>query len=210
MTVRQRHVLHNPASGIGLPRAGRRLPRPALTAAEAELVLAQPDLADPVGAGVRPRLAAGDDDGTLFLTAGGEPFSLDRLTRLPPATSGPPGAQGRCGAAEEVRALNHATRPGAGGLAFPAGAYDVTGSLAMLAARLPQVMARLLAFLQAEAAAGQLVVVAGEHAGDPAAMLTAVTADLDAAVAAARRPHQALDAAQNTLTWVAAAEPGEQ
>jgi integrase/recombinase XerD len=51
--ARQRHVLHNPASEIELPRAERRLPRPALTAAEAELVLAQPDLADP--AGVRDR-----------------------------------------------------------------------------------------------------------------------------------------------------------
>lgn len=142
--ARQRHVLHNPASEIELPRAERRLPRPALTAAEAELVLAQPDLDDPAGvrdraileafystgirrselaalavtdidherqtllvrlgkgkkdrlipAGeralawvrkylgeVRPKLATGDDDGTLFLTASGEPFSLDALTRL--------------------------------------------------------------------------------------------------------------------------------
>jgi len=31
-----------------LPKAEWRLPRPALTQAEAELVLAQPDLADPV------------------------------------------------------------------------------------------------------------------------------------------------------------------
>lgn len=142
--ARQRHVLHNPASEIELPRAERRLPRPALTAAEAELVLAQPDLADPIGvrdrailevfystgirrselahlavtdidheratllvrlgkgkkdrlipvgeralawvskylAEMRPRLAAGDDDGTLFLTGEGTPVSLDALTRL--------------------------------------------------------------------------------------------------------------------------------
>jgi integrase/recombinase XerD len=51
--ARQRHVLHNPASEIDLPRAERRLPRPALTAAEAELVLAHPDLDDL--AGVRDR-----------------------------------------------------------------------------------------------------------------------------------------------------------
>ncbi len=142
--ARQRHVLHNPASEIELPKAERRLPRPALTAAEAELVLAQPDLNDPLGvrdrailevlystgirrselanlavtdidrerqtllvrqgkgkqdrmipigqralawtgrylAEVRPKLAPGDDDGSLFLTAEGEPFSLDRLTQL--------------------------------------------------------------------------------------------------------------------------------
>ncbi len=142
--ARQRHVLHNPASEIELPRAERRLPRPALTAAEAELVLAQPDTSDPLGvrdrailevfystgirrselanlavtdidreratllvrqgkgkqdrmipigeralawtgkylAEARPKLALGDDDGSLFLTADGEPFGLDRLTQL--------------------------------------------------------------------------------------------------------------------------------
>jgi integrase/recombinase XerD len=142
--ARGRHVLHNPASEIELPRAERRLPRPALTAAEAELVLAQPDVSDPLGirdrailevfystgirrselahlavtdidreratllvrqgkgkqdrmipigqralawtgrylAEARPKLTLGDDDGSLFLTAEGEPFSLDRLTQL--------------------------------------------------------------------------------------------------------------------------------
>ena len=47
--ARQRHLLHNPASEIELPRAERRLPRPALSLAEAEQVLAQPDITDPVG-----------------------------------------------------------------------------------------------------------------------------------------------------------------
>jgi integrase/recombinase XerD len=47
--ARQNHVLYNPASEIELPKVERRLPRPALTAAEAEVVLAQPDLADPLG-----------------------------------------------------------------------------------------------------------------------------------------------------------------
>jgi integrase/recombinase XerD len=137
-------VLHNPASEIELPRAERRLPRPALTVAEAELVLAQPDLGDLTGvrdrailevlystgirrselahlavtdidherrtllvrqgkgrkdrlipageralawvarylAEARPKLATGDDDGTLFLSADGTPFALDALTRL--------------------------------------------------------------------------------------------------------------------------------
>ncbi len=112
-------------------------------------------------------------------------------------------------AAEAVRVLNHATLPGSGGLVFPADAYDVTGQLALLASRLPQALAQLLAFLQAEVAAGRVVIVGGEHAGDPAAVLAAVTANMDAAVASARRLHQALDAAQNKLTWAAAATPGE-
>jgi hypothetical protein len=106
-------------------------------------------------------------------------------------------------AADAVRELNHATLPGAGVLAYPADAYEVTGQLSVLAARLPQALAQILAFLQAEAQAGRITVVAGQHAGDPAAMLAAVTADLDAAVASARRLHQALDCAQNHLTWAA-------
>ena len=68
---------------------------------------------------------------------------------------------------------------------------------------LPQALAQLLAFLGEQAAAGRVQVAAGQHAGNPAAMLTAVTADLDTAVAAARRLHQALAAAQNHLTWAA-------
>lgn len=107
-------------------------------------------------------------------------------------------------AAESVRALNHATLPGTGGLVFPADAYDVTGALSLLASRLPQALAQLLAFLQTEAAAGRVVIVSGDHAGDPAAVLANVTASLDIAVASARRLHQALDTAQNQLTWAAA------
>jgi hypothetical protein len=99
---------------------------------------------------------------------------------------------------------NHATLPGAGGLVFPADAYGVTGALSLLASRLPQALAQLLAFLQAEVKAGRIAIVAGDQAGDPAAVLAAVTASLDAPVASARRLHQALDAAQNQLTWAAA------
>lgn len=107
-------------------------------------------------------------------------------------------------AAEAVRALNHATLPGAGGMVFPADAYDVTGQLTLLASRLPQALAQLLAFLNTEVQAGRVVIVAGDNAGDPAAVLAAVTGSLDSAVASARRLHQALDAAQNNLTWAAA------
>jgi hypothetical protein len=46
-------------------------------------------------------------------------------------------------AADAVRALNHATRPGTSGLAYPADAYDVTGALSLLASRLPQALAQL-------------------------------------------------------------------
>ena len=42
-------ILHNPASEIDLPKVEQRLPMPALSLAEAELVLAQPDIGDPAG-----------------------------------------------------------------------------------------------------------------------------------------------------------------
>jgi integrase/recombinase XerD len=42
-------VLYNPASELELPRSEHRLPKPALTAAEAEAVLAEPDLSVPLG-----------------------------------------------------------------------------------------------------------------------------------------------------------------
>jgi len=107
-------------------------------------------------------------------------------------------------AAESVRALNHATLPGTSGLIYPADAYDVTGQLALLASRLPQALAQLLTFLRSEVQAGRVVIVSGDQAGDPAAVLANVTASLDQAVASARRLNRALDAAQNQLTWAAA------
>lgn len=142
--AKQRRVLYNPAAELELPKVERRLPRPALSAAEAETVLAVPDISTVVGlrdramlevlystgirraelAGLhlfdldadrrtllirqgknkkdrlipigaralewidryyatsRPSLAAEPDDGVLFLTVDGTPFSPDRLTQL--------------------------------------------------------------------------------------------------------------------------------
>ena len=141
--TRQNYLLHNPASEIELPRLPKPLPR-VLTASEAELILHQPNITDPLGirdramlemfystgmrrtellrlrlydvdreAGIvtiregkgkkdrvipvgeravawldkyldqaRPRLVAEPDDGTLFLTAQGEPFGPNRLSGL--------------------------------------------------------------------------------------------------------------------------------
>jgi integrase/recombinase XerD len=47
--TRQNHILHNPASELELPRLGHRLPRHVLTASEAEQVMMQPNVADPLG-----------------------------------------------------------------------------------------------------------------------------------------------------------------
>jgi integrase/recombinase XerD len=47
--TRQRFLLHNPASELELPRLGFRLPKHVLTVGEAEQVLAQPAIGDPLG-----------------------------------------------------------------------------------------------------------------------------------------------------------------
>jgi integrase/recombinase XerD len=47
--TRQNHILHNPASEIDLPRVGRTLPKNILSPQEIELVMLQPNLADPLG-----------------------------------------------------------------------------------------------------------------------------------------------------------------
>jgi integrase/recombinase XerD len=47
--ARQNHIAFNPASEIDLPKRPQTLPRNVLSAEEAEIVLAQPDLNDPLG-----------------------------------------------------------------------------------------------------------------------------------------------------------------
>jgi integrase/recombinase XerD len=47
--ARQRHILHNPASELELPRLEHRLPKTILTVGEMEQVLAQPNINDPLG-----------------------------------------------------------------------------------------------------------------------------------------------------------------
>ncbi|MCP3880421.1 MAG: site-specific tyrosine recombinase XerC [Sulfitobacter sp.] len=47
--TRQNHILYNPASELDLPRLEKRLPKHVLNQAEAETVLNQPDITDPLG-----------------------------------------------------------------------------------------------------------------------------------------------------------------
>lgn len=108
-------------------------------------------------------------------------------------------------AAEAVRAGNHATQPCAGGLNGPADVYDVMGCLAMLAARLPQALAQLQAFLDNETDAGRVRIVDGEHVGDPVAAVTTCAHWTDTATAAAQGLQHALDQAHAALTWAAQA-----
>ena len=48
------HILYNPASEIELPRLGTRLPKAVLTAAEAEQVIEQTNVHDPLGPAIAP------------------------------------------------------------------------------------------------------------------------------------------------------------
>ena len=47
--VRNNHILHNPASDLDMPKLEKRLPRAVLSEEEAERVMMQPDLRDPLG-----------------------------------------------------------------------------------------------------------------------------------------------------------------
>ena len=110
-------------------------------------------------------------------------------------------------AAEAIRALAHVTRPARGGLAYPADVYELLGVLGLLAGCLPQVLAQTSTFLTGELAAGRVVIVAGDHAGNPGAVIGEAAAILDRAGAAAAGLARDLDAAQSALVWAGAPDP---
>jgi hypothetical protein len=110
-------------------------------------------------------------------------------------------------AAEAIRALAHATRPARGGLTYPGDAYELLGVLGLLAGCLPQVLAQIEAFLTGELAAGRVVIAAGDHTGNPGAVIGEAAAFLRRAQAAAAGLARDLDAAQSTLVWAGAPDP---
>jgi len=119
------------------------------------------------------------------------------------------GEAARCAdtAAEAVRALNHATVFTDGGLTGPSDVYDVLGSLALLAARLPQALSQLQTYLAREQTAGRVQLVDGPRTGDPAAAIADVDQWLTCAAGSADTLHQALEHAHATLTWAARFDP---
>ncbi len=72
--TRENVLLYNPASELDLPRLERRLPKDVLSAAEAERVLSQPDLATPLG--IRDRAIL-----EVFYSTGIRRMELIRLER---------------------------------------------------------------------------------------------------------------------------------
>ncbi len=110
-------------------------------------------------------------------------------------------------AAEMVRTINHTTRPGT----IDDGVdelqvtdlYDLLGGLALLAGRLPQALSQVEALLDALVENHHVVVVDGEHAGDPVAVAAVAGHWLQVARAAAGHLVHATDRAQQALTWAA-------
>ena len=116
----------------------------------------------------------------------------------------PTAAAGR--AAEAVRSLNHATRPGVADVDV-VDAYDMLAELALLAARLPQTFAQIEALVDDLVEHHQVVIINGKQKDDPVAAAVIVGHWLANARAAAGQLAHGLDAAQQALTWAAAANP---
>lgn len=104
-------------------------------------------------------------------------------------------------AAEMIRDLNHATRPGVGGQALTVDQmYDTVAALAVLTARLPQALTQVATHLAAHANAGHLTAVdENGHHTDPADAVAAATEQLHAATRDTVDAARALDAVQHSL-----------
>ncbi len=111
-------------------------------------------------------------------------------------------------AAEAVRALNHQTRPGPtqdGTGLDVVDVYDVLAELALMSARLPQLLRQLEDLLDRLVEDGQVVIVDGPNAGDPVAAGAVAGHWLAAAATAAAELAHRVDSAQQTLTWASPA-----
>ena len=139
------------------------------------------------------------------------------MTPYEPSSSGtpttPPATPMECAdaAAELIRAVNHATRPGATGDELQVtDVYDLLGGLALLAGRLPQALAQVEALIDALVENHRVVVVDGEHTGDvgdPVVVATVAGHWLEVARTAADGLADATDQAQQALAWAATPEP---
>lgn len=105
-------------------------------------------------------------------------------------------------AAEAVRSLNHLTRSPAAELDVT-DVYDVITELALLAARLPQALRQLEDLLDRLVEHDQVLVVDGDHRGDPVAVAAIAGHWLAAAAGTAAELAHRVDQAQQTLTWAA-------
>lgn len=108
-------------------------------------------------------------------------------------------------AAEAIRALNHQTRSGT--VLDVVDIYHLLAELGLLTSRLPQLFGQLEQLVDDLVEAGDVVIVDGPNAGDPAAVGAICGHWLAAASGAADELARRVDAAQQALTWAAPTQP---
>ena len=110
-----------------------------------------------------------------------------------------------CSAAEAVRALNHQTRSRT--VLDVADIYQLLAELSLMSGRLPQLFRQLEDLVDELVEAGDVVIVDGPNAGDPAAVGAIAGHWLAAASGAADELARRVDAAQQALAWAAPTQP---
>ena len=108
-------------------------------------------------------------------------------------------------AAEAIRALNHQTMRGR--LLDVVDIYQLLAELSLLTGRLPQLFRQLEDLVDDLVEAGDVVIVDGPNAGDPAAVGAICGHWLAAASGAAAELAGRVDHAQQALTWAAPTQP---
>ena len=111
------------------------------------------------------------------------------------------------GIAEGVKVLNHLTRDHAA-LEYPSEADRLIRELASAAARLPQLLGQVSAWLSAEQEAGRIIVTYGDYAGQPARAVATAAIRLDEAEAYAGNLQVVLGMAASVTSTMAAREKG--
>jgi hypothetical protein len=110
--------------------------------------------------------------------------------------------------AECVRVLNYASGSGAQmAIVYPATVYDVLGALYTATARMPQLLSQLIGWLEAVTEAGG---VADDRHRDPAAAVSGMRDAAARAQAALDSLTAALDAAQQEIAFLRAADGREE
>ncbi len=107
-------------------------------------------------------------------------------------------------AAHAVRALNHRTRPNAGGLTDPLDTADLIAELAHLTGMLPQLLGQLGDWLEAEHHLGRPRVDPDAPHPDPEQTIHALTSALRHAAHTQQRTAHALDTAHQHAAHLAA------
>ena len=108
-------------------------------------------------------------------------------------------------AAEAIRALNHATRPGVAHVDVTE-VYDLLGEIALMAHRLPQLLGQIENLIDRLVEDDQVLIVDGPNAGDPAAVAAICGHWLAASAGSAHQLAHRVDQAHEVLAHAAATD----